>query len=494
LTLEVAVGWFESLKGSRKRFKAQPLTFRADGNPADASPAEVAEPAPVGAEPASRAAPPPKPSLGSSRPRSKRSGWLPSFRATASDQPRHPQSDRFAEARLRLRSAFTPSQPIIEPGMFAGRTEVLSTLIRAVEDEHLHAVIYGERGIGKTSLMHMLTRAAMDARYIVSYISCGSASRFDDAFRVVASDISLIYHSGYGPNSREGESGATFADLLPDAPISVRQASDYLARIVGTRVLIVLDEFDRAESDEFRLNIAEFLKNLSDRAIRVQVLIAGVAANLTELVENVPSIQRSLMAMPVPRMGETEVRDLVKMGEERSSLQFEESARRFIVSAANGLPYLASLLAHHAGLDAIDKSRLDVTSADVAAAVSKALAEQKGRISKRSQIQIAKSIQEGAMSVLGRLAHLAQVTGGAFSVDEIASAWPGPEGVARTQSLVRQLALVGVLVESQDEYGLTYRFAEDSVPTYLWLLAAQARHLDEGKSQVRAELGATAAH
>jgi Cdc6-like AAA superfamily ATPase len=459
---EVVVSWYRILK-SRRRAVTKPLALEAlhDANETMPTP-----PAPF------------RPS----RPGRQRRGesWFPSFHATASDQPRPGEGDRFAEARLRLRTAYTPSQPVIDRKMFAGRAEVLTTLIRSLEDERLHTIIYGERGIGKTSLLHVIAQAARDARYLVTYISCGAASDFDEAFRAVAADIPLLFHSGYGPSSPEAEQGATLADVLPAARISVRQASDYLAKIVGTRVLIVLDEFDRVESAGFRLSIAEFLKNLSDRSVRVQLLIAGVAANLTELVEHIPSIQRSIFAMRVPRMSEAEVRELVKVGEENSHLIFEEAARRLIVSAANGLPYLASLLSHHAGLEAIEKSRLDVTVADAAAAVAKALNEQEARISKRSQGQIAYFLQEGGAVLLGGLSNLAQLGGGAFSVDDLASTWPGPEGAAHAPSLVKKLAAEGILSECrEDEFSATYRFAEESVPIYLWLLAAQARFGDK---------------
>jgi hypothetical protein len=452
----LVVGWFDRPKKQRRKPLSGQLELADDSAPL--RPLSLAQP--------------------SHAPRMAKGGsWFPGFRATASDQPRPTGDDRFATARLGLRAAFTPSQPVIDRMMFAGRTQVLTTLIRSIEDERLHTIVYGERGIGKTSLTHVLAQAAREARYLVSYVSCGAASNFDDTFRAVAGDVPLLYHSAYGPSTPEAERGDTVADLLPQGPISVRQAGDYLAGLVGTRVLIVLDEFDRVESAAFRLNIAEFLKNLSDRSARVQLLIAGVAANLTELLEHVPSIQRNILPLQIPRMSEAEVRQLVKIGEENSELQFEEAARRFIVAAANGLPYLASLLSHHAGLEAIEKSRLDVTAADVAAAVARALNEQEGRISKRSQAQINSLIQDGAGVALGGLSNLAQSNGGELNVRDLGPAFPSSAGTARTENLVRKLAAEGVLLERQEsELGATtYHFAEESVPIYLWLLATQAR-------------------
>ena len=154
----------------------------------------------------------------------------------------------------------------------------------------------GERGIGKTSLLHMLTQAAQEARYIVVYSSCGANSTFDETFRAAAADIPLLFHSGFAPTTAEAETGSTLADLLPPGPLSPRKFGDLCAKLTGTRVLIILDEFDRCESGAFRRDVAELIKNLSDRLGRVQLVLAGVAADLTELVEHIPSIRRNIFA------------------------------------------------------------------------------------------------------------------------------------------------------------------------------------------------------
>lgn len=47
---------------------------------------------------------------------------------------------------------FSPSAPITRKDLFAGRTKQLMQLIDAVTEPGQHAVIYGERGVGKTSM------------------------------------------------------------------------------------------------------------------------------------------------------------------------------------------------------------------------------------------------------------------------------------------------------------------------------------------------------
>ena len=418
---------------------------------------------------------------------------FPRFQSTAGDRLDPALSDRLANVRMKLRGAFTPSQPVVDRRMFAGRTEVLTTLIRSIEDQRLHIVLYGDRGIGKTSLLHVLTQAAREARYIVIYCSCGVASNFDETFRAVAADIPLLFHSGFAPTAAEAEQGGTLADLLPPGPFSPRLISDLFAKVVGTRVLVVLDEFDRCESADFRRSIAELIKNLSDRSVRMQLVIAGVAANLTELVEHIPSIRRNVFALQLPKMTAAEVRQLVKNGETSTGVTFEEPALEFVVQLAHGSPYVASLISHHAGLNALDKGRLAVAPEHVAVAADQALDEFRGRISRHSQVQIERLEGELAHHPLALMAGEALFSNGRFNSSDIDRVF-GNASAIQGKALIRALASAGVLVEScEDDFTSGYRFLEESVAPYLWICSARARFANQAKQNV-AELPARTAN
>jgi Cdc6-like AAA superfamily ATPase len=406
---------------------------------------------------------------------------LPRFHATAADQIDPRWSDENTSLRIRLRSAFTPAQPITEQRMFAGRREILMTLIRSIEDERLHVILYGERGIGKTSLLHVLAQAARDARYIVAYLSCGASSSFDETFRTVAEDIPLMFHRDHGPTSPEAERGDMFTSLLGDAPVSARQASDLCAKVIDTRVLVILDEFDRCENPEFRRDIAEFLKNLSDRSVRVQLVIAGVADNLAELIQHRPTINRNILAVEAPRMSSEEIGELVAKGEAASGLHFEDHAREMVVSVANGMPYSASLLSQHAGLAALAEGRSAVADDDVSAALAEALVEIHGRLTRRAQFQLRALIRDGGHKLLGPVAGIAQFSGGRFSLDDIAHAFSNQDAHDKCRVGVERLAAERSLVEAvTDEFGQHYRFLDESVPAYLWFLTAQANFIGRG--------------
>lgn len=400
---------------------------------------------------------------------------FPRFRATAGGQLGSKAESAFTRLRMKLLDAFTPSQPVSDRKRFAGRLDVLTSVIRAIEEQRLHVVVYGDRGLGKTSVLHVLTQAARDARYLVVYISCGADSNFDEVFRTIAAHIPMLFHGAVGPTSPDVEKGKTLADSLPASTISPRVASDILAKIVGTRVVVVLDEFDRSLSREFRQDVAELIKNLSDRLVRVQVVIAGVAGNLTELLEHIPSIQRNIFAVQVPWMPPAEIRTLIQNGGEICGLAFEEAAEDAIVSAAHGSPYLATLLAHHAGLNALDDQRVRIEARDVLSAIASAIQEFYGRLSGRARSQIKHFVESDRASILGVVAGVSLLSNGSFRIGDLWAAAVNAESARQCEALVADLTRAGLLIESDQEDGASFRFSEDGIAAYLWLLSVEAK-------------------
>jgi Cdc6-like AAA superfamily ATPase len=393
------------------------------------------------------------------------------FNSTASDHF-NTRGSRFDALRAKLRFAFTPSQPVADRRQLAGRQAVLKTIIQAIEDQRLHVILYGERGIGKTSLLHVLSQTAVDARYIVIYTSCGANSTFDDTFRAVAADIPLLFHSGFSPTGAEAEKGSTLADLLPDEPLSPRKFGDLCAKLTGTRVLIILDEFDRALSGSFRRDIAEVIKNLSDRLGRVQLVLAGVAADLTELVEHIPSIRRNIFALRIPKMSEAEVTEIVANGERESNLNFDAGATAFVVEVARGSPYIANLICHHAGHAALDQNRSTVLPGDVGSAIDRAIAEFQGRIATPAQQHVRRLFDTGRQDALAMSARAALAADGVFSASDIEAG--SSVSTRKAQEAIEALSAERLVKPvNTDEAEPRYVFVEEGLPTLIWMMWAQ---------------------
>jgi len=413
--------------------------------------------------------------------RRKKTDDLPTFLASAIDRPgARTARSGLLNARLQLRDLFTPAQPVTQRSRFAGRLDVLANLIEIIEEQRSHVVVYGERGIGKTSLMHILADLARESQYLVVYESCGSDSRFEEIFRSVCRQIPLLYLSSLSPMAPEAESKADFASKLPDSSFNARELSELLARVVGTRVIIILDEYDRTEDPQFRRSVAELIKNLSDRAARVQLVLAGVASNLQELIGYIPSVRRNIVGLPMPRMTGSEVRALIGVGESGAGIKFEDRVVSMIELLANGSPYLVRLLSHHASMKAVDAGRLNVEVIDILQALDKAVDEAEMRVDAMGPRGLDQFMKRDKAPFIAAVARAATTPDGWFSVNDIVENLPTAAAGVDVKGDFHALAGVGkVLDVDQSGTNPRYRFIDEALPTYLWLRIARD-HLRAG--------------
>jgi len=359
----------------------------------------------------------------------------------------------------RVRKSFTPSQPISQPELFAGRRELLERLIHLIEDQYLHVVVYGDRGMGKTSLLNVISILAAEADYHVVYTSCGSDTTFESLTRSWLSEVPLLFHSGFEPTDEAVEKGGVFSDQLGDREVTVADVTTLLEQVEGTRLLLIVDEFDRVELERVRAKLAELIKNLSDRGAPIQILIAGVASNLASLVSHIPSIRRNLIGMPVSPMSDDEISELLSGGFQRAEIRFNDQARDTFLKVCRGLPYFAQLIALHASIEMFKNEREEVTAKDVEIAAKLAADE----LALRMSADGLKAVQELAgkfgWPILGRLADKAMMNVGQISESEL-------EDI--DSQLVERLLRVdrAAVYETSEKY---WSFGEEAILPYIWL-------------------------
>ncbi len=85
------------------------------------------------------------------------------------------------------------------------------------------------------------------------------------------------------------------------------------------------------------------------------------------------------------------------------------------------------------------------------------------------------SAREGAHAILGALAGRAQVSAGLFNMDDVRAIYPNRQQSAKCEKLLDGYAVPrGLLELIEDDEGRAYRFREESVMPYVWLLYARA--------------------
>jgi hypothetical protein len=78
------------------------------------------------------------------------------------------KTQQVAELQDALALVYTPGSPIENPDLFSGRDELLVELRRALPVVGVHVVLFGERGVGKTSLWNVLLHERRFQRHSAS--------------------------------------------------------------------------------------------------------------------------------------------------------------------------------------------------------------------------------------------------------------------------------------------------------------------------------------
>ncbi len=275
-----------------------------------------------------------------------------------------------------LWEAFTPTRPKQMGRLFAGRRQQLQRVISAIEEERANVVVFGERGLGKTSFANVISASAEESGYRVLRYACSSETTYDEMFRLLLRKIPGRCVRGAGIMEHRLDPAVDHCEqLLPAEGFGPTELTDVLRQITMDHVIFVIDEFDRVDDVHFRKGLAETIKNVSDVSARVTFFILGVAQSLEDLLGVHPSIQRNIIGVHLPLMTEQELDTVITMGEEASGLRFDEQMRPVIIRLSQGLPYFTQLLCFHSARHAIDRQSHFVERVDVAEAVERVVAE-----------------------------------------------------------------------------------------------------------------------
>jgi Cdc6-like AAA superfamily ATPase len=264
-----------------------------------------------------------------------------------------------------INETFTPGSPIDSKDLFAGRMRQRDRLINTIFQKGEHAILYGERGVGKTSLANTLYDFLVimgEFKYYRAKINCSSDMSFEDIWTSIFKQFVF---------TKDDESD-TVDKVLPPDPNSESIRETF--QIFGERSIVIIDELDKVEDEEVIRKLSDTVKTLSDNKIGTTLILVGVGDSIEQLLGEHPSIERNIIQVHMKRMPKSELLEIIDKGLSKlASLTFELDAKERITDYSQGLPYYTHLLARESALHAVTNGRTHITMADLEEAIREAV-------------------------------------------------------------------------------------------------------------------------
>ncbi|MET0373495.1 MAG: ATP-binding protein [Rhizorhabdus sp.] len=269
----------------------------------------------------------------------------------------------------RVYRAFDVSQPVETADDLFGRDAALRQLVDAVLHRRNHGFIAGQRGSGKTSLARAVGETLDLEGVVVLYGSCEDGASLGEIVRGYLEQLPA--------SSLAAGTEAAFRRRVADLPdqCTPAQATDCLALIRYSRLVIVSDEFDRVTDETLRHKLASLMKLVSDARLPVRIVLIGDHASFGAVAKAHPSLLRHLTCVPVDPLHREALFGLLCSCAERCGMHFAPDALNLIADVVCGSPYHTRLFGLHAALEAARVGKAQIGVGHAVAGVHQAFAE-----------------------------------------------------------------------------------------------------------------------
>jgi Cdc6-like AAA superfamily ATPase len=297
-----------------------------------------------------------------------------------------------------IHDLFSPTQPVKETDLFSGRRQQMQRFMGAVFQRGQHAIVYGDRGVGKTSLVNAVIRGVF---------SQTTSSRFFAVQCFKGDDFVQIWERVF--KDHKWTDGTFAYDDIDDT-----LEPDTLFQIIrkfnaNNRPVFIFDEFDRVEDADTKLKMSETIKLLSDKSDDATIVIVGVGRTITDLLIEHKSIERAIRQIEMPRMSEEECADILRSRLPKLGMSMAPQVSETIIWLSRGMPGYVHILGMHSALEAIYRKSLHVDHPAIKRALLSGLEE----VSESTRQMYAKATQSPQPKNLFPQTLLACATAGA---------------------------------------------------------------------------------
>jgi Cdc6-like AAA superfamily ATPase len=298
--------------------------------------------------------------------------------------------------RSGVRDVFTPHIPVDDASHFFGREDEATRLVSVINSPGQHILLYGDRGVGKTSLAKTTCKLILQKIQKGDFFEkrCDSQDTFASIFEepLKACGVDLAFKEETKTLNQGGGAGisAVFAkaDLSSKREIKKTNISSYkpdspswvanqLKLLSG---IILIDEADAITHDSDKKKIAELIKQLSDSNSPFKIVIVGIAQTGEELTAGHPSVERCLKEVLLQRMIDDDLKKIILNGMNKLSLRPDDIVVNKIVEISAGYPHFTHLVCLKCAESAIVASNKHLTRETLKGALNEAVKDSEGAL------------------------------------------------------------------------------------------------------------------
>lgn len=280
-------------------------------------------------------------------------------------KPKPTSVDQWMALEFEIQRLFDGA-PVDEEQLFAGRLPEVTKMLRTVMERSRHVVLFGERGVGKTSLSNIFWKryGRTLQSFIVARVQCGP---HDDFSSLWVRALEELKATGIARDRADYvQFDTNYSSITPS------QIRRELQKINPNALpIIIFDEYDKVVDRDTKILTANLIKELYDFTVHTTIILVGVAENISQLIEDHASIGRALVDVPLSRMSEKELQEIIRQRVKQTPMTFSNDAVWTIVILSRGLPFFTQTLSKLAALNAIENRRLNVSNLDVDAAMKR---------------------------------------------------------------------------------------------------------------------------
>lgn len=276
------------------------------------------------------------------------------------------------EKILLLNKVFSPSSPIKKSDFFSGRITQIDKICDVINEDGRHAIVYGERGVGKTSFANIISESLTNIYPIK--ITCNKNDTFHTLWKQAFNQIQFsktIAGLGFKPEIKKEL--VNFGNTLDINSDYFNNDIINCLNSIPNKFLFIFDEFDNIEDLKTKSNFADLIKAFSDNNINTTIVIVGIADDISDLIGSHPSLERCLKQIKMPRMSDKESEEIILKGLSKLELTISDNIKNKIIEFSSGFPHYIHLLCKYGAKELIENEKKDFGDAYLTIAIRKGI-------------------------------------------------------------------------------------------------------------------------